>query len=187
MNTSVAVTFGFIVLARITDMTMDTIRTAAIVQGRRAFAASLGFFQALIYILAIAKVLLNMDHPIYALAYALGFALGTYLGIAIEQRLAFGLQVASLFTRKGHELARALTEAGYRVAKVEAHVRDGDMTLLYVEVSRKRAPKLIRDAGEIDKDCFCVVNDVRAAGSANRSVNPKISRGQKELSPNLSH
>ena len=60
MNTSVAVTFGFIVLARITDMTMDTIRTAAIVQGRRAFAASLGFFQALIYILAIAKVLLNV-------------------------------------------------------------------------------------------------------------------------------
>ena len=51
MNTSVAVTFAFIVLARITDMTMDTIRTAAIVQGRRAFAASLGFFQALIYIL----------------------------------------------------------------------------------------------------------------------------------------
>ena len=33
MNTSVAVTFAFIVLARITDMTMDTIRTAAIVQG----------------------------------------------------------------------------------------------------------------------------------------------------------
>src|SRR5262245_17303377 len=105
MNTSVAVTFALIVVARITDMTMDTIRTAAIVQGRRAFAASLGFFQALIYILAIAKVLLNMDHPIYALAYALGFALGTYLGIAIEQRLAFGLQIAALITRK--EIGRA--------------------------------------------------------------------------------
>jgi uncharacterized protein YebE (UPF0316 family) len=104
-----------------------------------------------------------MDHPIYALAYALGFALGTYLGIAIEQRLAFGLQVASLFTRKGHELAKALTESGYRVAKVEAHVRDGDTTILYVEVSRKRAPKLIREAGKIDENCFCVVNDVRVA------------------------
>src|SRR5262245_45280020 len=162
MNTSVAATFTLIVLARITDMAMDTVRTAAIVQGRRAFAASLGFFQALIYILAIAKVLLNLDHPVYAVAYALGFALGTYLGIAIEQRLAFGLQVASLFTKKGHELVKALASAGYRVAKVEAHVRDGDMTLLYVEVPRKQTPKLIRDAGEIDEDCFCVVNDVRA-------------------------
>src|SRR5215475_11580242 len=138
MNTSVTVTFVLIVLARITDMTLDTIRTASIIQGRRVFSAILGFFQAMIYILAIAKVLLNMDHPVYALAYGLGFALGTYLGIAIEQRLAFGLQVASLFTRKGAELTKALTEAGYRVAKVEAHVRDGDMTLLYVEVPRKQ-------------------------------------------------
>src|SRR2546426_12746129 len=46
MNTTVAVTFLLIVLARITDVTLDTIRTAAIVQGRRAFAAVLGFFQA---------------------------------------------------------------------------------------------------------------------------------------------
>ena len=176
MNTSVAVTFALIVLARISDMTLDTIRTASIVQGRRAFAAGLGFVQSLIYIVAIAKVLLNMDHPIYALAYALGFALGTYLGIAIEQRLAFGLQVASLFTRKGHELAKALTESGYRVAKVEAHVRDGDTTILYVEVSRKRAPKLIREAGKIDENCFCVVNDVRVARYLKCAPNLKTNR-----------
>ena len=183
MNTSVALTFALIVLARITDVTLDTLRTAAVVQGRRVFAAALGFFEAVIYVTAIAKVLLNMDHPIYALAYGLGYALGTYLGIAIEQRLAFGLQVASLFTRKGLELAKALTEAGYRVARVETHVRDGDMTLLYVEVSRKRAPKLIRDAGEIDKDCFCVVNDVRVAGYAARNLSSKAAPHEKPARP----
>src|SRR5262245_10148245 len=166
MNTSVAITFVLIVLARITDMTLDTIRTASIVQGRRVFSATLGFVQALIYILAIAKVLLNTDHPVYALAYALGFALGTYLGIAIEQRLAFGLQMASLFTRKGAELAKALSIAGYRIAKVQGHARDGEVTILYVEVQRKHAQKLIRDAGAVDETCFCVINDVRAAGYA---------------------
>jgi uncharacterized protein YebE (UPF0316 family) len=170
MNTAVALTSLLIVLARITDVTLDTLRTAAIVQGRRVFAATLGFFEAVIYVTAIAKVLLNMDHPIYALAYGLGYALGTYLGIAIEQRLAFGIQVAALFTKKGQELAKALTETGYRVAKVEAHVRDGDTTILYVEVPRRRAPKLIRDAGEIDENCFCVVNDVREARYAVRSA-----------------
>src|SRR5215470_6504218 len=100
MNTTVVVTFCLIVLARITDVTLDTIRTVAIVQGRRAFAAILGFVQAIVYICAIAKVLLNMDHPVYALAYGLGYASGTFLGITIEQRLAFGQQVASLVTRK---------------------------------------------------------------------------------------
>ncbi len=60
MSTSVATTFVLIVLARITDVTLDTVRTVAIVQGRRVFAAILGFFEAVIYVCAVAKVLLNM-------------------------------------------------------------------------------------------------------------------------------
>jgi uncharacterized protein YebE (UPF0316 family) len=163
MSTSVATTFVLIVLARITDVTLDTVRTVAIVQGRRVFAASLGFFEAVIYVTAIAKVLLNMDHPIYALAYGLGFALGTFLGITIEQRLAFGLQVVSLFTRSGAEVAKSLISAGYRVAKVEGHIRDGEVSILYMEVPRKQTRKLISDAAAIDETCFYVVNDVRVA------------------------
>ena len=60
MNTAVFITFWLIVLARITDVTLDTIRTVAVVQGRRNFAAVLGFFEAVVYIGAVAKVLLNM-------------------------------------------------------------------------------------------------------------------------------
>jgi uncharacterized protein YebE (UPF0316 family) len=187
MNTSVAATFVLIVLARITDMTMDTIRTASIVQGRRGFAAALGFVQALIYIVAIAKVLLNMDHPIYALAYALGFAIGTYLGIAIEQRLAFGLQMAALFTSKGPELAKALVSAGYRLAAVHSHARNGDMTILYVEVLRKHAQKLIHDARAIDETCFYVLNDLRAAGYVDRSLSPKTNWLGRKVSPTVSN
>src|SRR5882762_5027699 len=117
MNATVFVTFWLIVLAAITDVTLDTIRTVAIVQGRRNFAAVLGFFEAVVYICAVAKVLLNMNHPVYALAYGLGYASGTFLGITIEQHLAFGDQVASLFTRKGIELAKVLRASGYRVAE----------------------------------------------------------------------
>ena len=184
MNTSVTITFMLIVLARITDMTLDTIRTASIVQGRRMFSAILGFFQAVIYILAIAKVLLNMDHPVYALAYGLGFALGTYLGITIERHLAFGLQVASLFSRNGTELAKALVAAGYRVVKVQGHARDGEVSILFIEVPRKQVRELIRDVGAIDETCFCVVNDVRQAGFVVRQKSqdePAIPPGKKRL------
>ena len=141
MSTSVATTFVLIVLARITDVTLDTIRTAAIIQARRVFAAILGFFEAVIYVCAVAKVLLNMDHPIYALAYGLGYGLGTFLGITIEQRLAFGLQVVSLFTRNGAELAKGLISAGYRVVEVLGHIRDGEVTILYVEILMKAERK----------------------------------------------
>ena len=105
-----------------------------------------------------------------------GFALGTYLGITIEQRLAFGLQVVSLFTRNGAELAKGLISAGYRVAEVRGHTRDGEVTILYVEIPRKQVPKLIHDAATIDEECFCVVNDVRVARYLKSAPNLKTSR-----------
>jgi uncharacterized protein YebE (UPF0316 family) len=127
------------------------------------FAAFLGFFEAVVYISVVAKVLLNMNHPVYALAYGVGFAVGTYLGIVIEQRLAFGDQVVSLFTRNGLTLSQALSDAGYRVAEVDAHVRDGDLAISMVEVARKHADSLLRDITTLDPSCFCIINDVRLA------------------------
>src|SRR4030095_3024128 len=117
MTLTVFVTFWLIVLARITDVSLGTIRMVSVVQGRRAFAAVLGFFQAVVFICAVAKVLLNMSQPVYALAYGLGFATGTYLGMLIEHRLAFGKQLVFLLTPKGPELGAVLRAGDYRVAE----------------------------------------------------------------------
>ena len=168
MSTTVFVTFWLIVLARITDVSLDTVRTVSVVQGRRAFAAVLGFFQAVVYVLAIAKVLLNMNQPVYALAYGLGFAAGTYLGMLIEQRLAFGMQMVLLLTPKGHELAEVLRAGNYRVAEVKGHVREGDRTILCVQLPRRDVQKLIRLATAVDERCDFIVHDVRLADVARR-------------------
>jgi uncharacterized protein YebE (UPF0316 family) len=163
MTLTVIATFTLIVIARIIDVSLDTVRTVSIVQGRRLFAAVLGFVQAIVYVCAIGKVLQDIAHPAYIVAYGLGFALGTYIGIVVEQRLAFGHQVVSMFTRRGAELSAALGAGGYRVAHVQGRFRDGEVSILYVEIPRKRADVLIRDAGAIDDACFCVINDVRLA------------------------
>ena len=163
MTTSVCITCVLIVIARIADVSLDTVRIASIGQGRRTFAAILGFIESFIYISVVAKVLLNMNHPVYALAYGTGFASGTFLGIVIEQRLAFGHQVISLFTRKGTQLYSALADEGYRLAQVTGHTRDGDLAMLYVEVPRKRSRNVIQHVSAVDAECFCIVNDVRMA------------------------
>src|SRR3974377_1601723 len=144
MSSTVFVTFWLIVLARITDVSLDTIRMVSVIQGRRAFAAILGFFEAVVYICAVAKVLLNMNNPLYAGAYGLGFAAGTYLGMVIEQRLAFGNQVVLLFTSKGREVAAGPRATDYPVAEVKGHIREGDLTILCVEIARRYAKQLIR-------------------------------------------
>jgi len=163
MSATVIITFCLIVLARITDVSLDTIRTVSIIQGRRVFAAVLGFFEAIVYICAVAKVLLNMNQPVYAVAYGLGFAAGTYLGMVFEQRLAFGKQLVFLITPKGPHLAEVLRAGGYRVAEIKGHLRDGDLTILGVEISRRDAQKLIRIATAVDDRCDVIVNDIRLA------------------------
>jgi hypothetical protein len=78
----------------------------------------------------------------------------------IEQRLAFGQQLATLFARKGVELGKSLAAAGYRLAEVQGQIQAGEIAVLYVEVSRKRAPHLIRDAAAVNASSFCIINDV---------------------------
>lgn len=170
MNLTVFVTFWLIVLARVIDVSLDTIRTVSVVQGRRSFAAVLGFFEAVVYICAVAKVLLNMNQPVYALAYGLGFATGTYLGMVIEQRLAFGQQLVFFLTPKGPELAKALRAGNYRLAEVKARTREGDLMILCVEISRREAQQLIHLASTIDERCVSIINDIRLADFARRGA-----------------
>jgi hypothetical protein len=47
MNTTVFITCLLIVLARITDVSLGTLRMVAVIQGRRAFATVLGFLSQL--------------------------------------------------------------------------------------------------------------------------------------------
>ena len=174
MSMTVFITCILIFLARVTDITLDTVRTAAIMQGRRYFAAILGFFEALVYICAVAKVLLNLDHRVYVVAYALGFGAGTFLGIVIEQHLAFGSQLVSLFTRAGTNVAKALREAGFRLTELRGHGRDGELSILYIEVPRRQTKHLLRKARELDAAAFCIINDVRpVAAEASNAPSPQ--------------
>lgn len=163
MDSAVLLTCLVIVLARVTDITLDTVRTVFIVQGRRKWAAILGFFEALIFILVVAKVLQNFSNPAYAVAYAAGFAGGTYLGITVEGWLGLGYQVVAVFTHKGQELAAVIRARGFRVTALDAEGREGPINVLYIHVRRKQTEGLLKLAREEDANCYCVVNDSRSA------------------------
>jgi len=183
MNTTVFVTFLLIILARITDVSLGTLRMVAVIQGRRVFATVLGFFEAVVYVCVVAKVLLNMDQPVYAVAYGLGYAAGIYLGMFIEQRLAFGKQLVFLLTAKGPELAEVLRAGDYRVAEVRGHVPEGERTILCVEVPRRETQKLIRLANTVDERCAFIVHDIRLTGIAKAGTPRASERLRSWLDP----
>lgn len=155
-----------IVAARIVDVTLGTVRTICVVNGRRGLACVLGFCEVLVWILVVSRVISSLSNPVYAVAYALGFALGNYIGITIDRHLAFGEQVVRVFTRRGAFLAEALRTSGFVVTQISGQGRDGPVELLFIQVPRKLAQAAGDQARLHDPDCFIVVDDVRWASAS---------------------
>ena len=57
---------------RILDVSLGTLRIGMIVRGRRNLAAVLSFFESLIWLMAAAQVLGNLESPVQFVAYAGG-------------------------------------------------------------------------------------------------------------------
>src|SRR5262245_54738025 len=106
-----------IILARIADVSLGTLRTISVVNGRAKLASVVGFFEILIWVFAVSRVIENLSDPAFAISYALGFALGNLIGIKIEQRIAFGEQVVRIFSTKGDKVAASLRHAGFIVTE----------------------------------------------------------------------
>jgi uncharacterized protein YebE (UPF0316 family) len=155
-----------IILARTTDVSLGTLRTVFVVQGRRKLAWVLGFFEILIWVVVVSKVIQNLSQPVYAVAYALGYATGNVVGITLENWLAFGEQVIRVFTREGNAIATQLRSEGFRVTKFVGEEGDGPVDMLFIESPRKKTSDITLFVREVDSTCFYIVDDVRAVSHA---------------------
>jgi len=158
-----AFTCLLIFVARIVDVSLGTIRTIVVVQGRALIAWILGFCEVLVWVIVVSKVIHNLDNPPYIIAYALGFATGNVVGIMIENRVAIGTQIVRIFTRHGADLTSALLLEGFRVTRFKAQESTGAVNMLFIPVIRRQTRSLIGTCGRIDPECYCIVDDVRSA------------------------
>ena len=155
-----------IILARICDVSLGTLRTVCVVNGRKNLAWVLGFCEVLVWVVVVSRVIVNLNVPAYAIAYAVGAATGSWVGITVEQRIAFGEQVVRIFSRKGREIAAQLRDKGWRVTEIDGRGRDGHVELLFIEVPRKEAMHVAQMARGLDPQCYFVVDDIRMTSGA---------------------
>jgi uncharacterized protein YebE (UPF0316 family) len=167
---------------RVCDVSMGTLRTLTIVQGRTALAITLGFFEVLLWILAVSQVISEVkDEPVLAVAYAGGFACGNGVGMWLEKRLAIGSVVVRLFSaRSGDEIARLVRAQGLACTTFAGEGRDGAVTLLYVACSRSDATRVIDIATEVDPAVFYIV-ERSSAGTHGRPQAPRAHSWQQML------
>ena len=147
---------------RITDMSLDTMRMLFVMRGRKKIAWLLGFCQSAVFVVAIARVLSDLQNPLMVLGYAAGFATGNVVGMAIEERLAVGhIRLQIITKERGRALARALRDAGFGVTEISARGKDGTVKLLSANVLRKDLARARRVVHEADEAAFMTSEDVR--------------------------
>jgi len=157
----VLITCAAIVVGRVADVTLGTLRTVFVVHGRRGIACLLGFFELLIWVLVVSRVVHNLDKPIYAVCYATGFAIGTFIGITVEGWFGAGDQVLRVFTRLGPRLVDELREMGYVVTQFEGAGKEGPISLLFLQTPRRKIRPAIERVLSTDPACFYIVDDIR--------------------------
>lgn len=157
-----------IMLARVVDVSLGTLRTLLLVRGKRLQAAVAGFFEVIVYILALKQVFQTLDQPISILAYALGFALGNYCGSLLEERLIQGyLTVQAITLHNPEELAATLRSEGFGVTVISGMGKEGTRQLLNIVLPRNKLGKLYSLVEGWDSHAFVTVFDARAARGGN--------------------
>ena len=97
---SLVLSFLIIVLARIVDVSMGTLRVSFIARGRKSLAAACGFTEILLWVIVVSRVLTGSPHWTTYIAYAVGFTLGTFVGMFIEEHLAVGWALVRVISGK---------------------------------------------------------------------------------------
>ena len=104
-----------IFLLRLLDQTLGTLRLLYVNKGRPGLGAVLGFAESAIWVVAISRVIQDLNDPLLIFGYALGFAAGTIVGSYIESSIAIGDVVIRIFSPKDSDskkLAKELRSNG---------------------------------------------------------------------------
>lgn len=166
---------GLIFLARICDVSIGTIRIIFVSRGFTLLAPLLGFFEVMIWLLAISQVMRHLTSPVHYIAYGLGFATGNFIGMQLEKRLAMGNQVIRVITRhEGTLLVGKLRGAGHFVTAVDAEGEEGPVKLIFLTAPRRDLPSIVANIKETNPNAVYTVEDVRqvsegALGQAKRT------------------
>ena len=152
-----------IFFARVADVSLGTFRTIVVFRGHKFLASFIGFFEIIIWLVAAAQVLTNLDQWYLALAYASGFAVGNYVGISIESSFAIGNELIRCISFNRDVLAEKLRNEGFKVVSF-----DGDMgethpvELLLIIEKRRNISSLIQLIKELDPSAVYSISDVKS-------------------------
>ncbi len=165
-----------IFFARTCDVTLGTLRNIFLSKNIKYIVPVLGFFEVLIWLLAISQIMKNLHNVVCYLGWAFGYSMGIYVGIKIEERLALGLQVIRVITNQDcHDLVEAFRQEKMGVTIIDGQGVQGPVKILFTIIKRKDKAYAVQLINTHNPKAFYSVEDIR-------NVNQGVFRGGSSAS-----
>ena len=150
-----------IFLARVTDVTLGTVRLIFVARGYRSLAPVIGFFEILIWIVVIGQVMKNLSNAACYVAYAGGFATGNYVGMWLAERLSLGMVMVRIVTqRDASGLIHSLRSAHYGVTSADGTGTQGPVKIIFSVIPRRQFTDVVERIQKHNPKAFYTVEEV---------------------------
>lgn len=155
-----------IFIARVADVSMETIRVIYISRGIKFLAPIIAFFEIVIWLLAMEVVMSDLSNFANFFAFALGFATGTYVGLVIEEKLSIGMVILRIITtdeESNRGIVSFLASEQLGVTDIDGHGARGTVKIILSLVNRTDVPRITGFLHENYPHAFFSIEDVRYA------------------------
>jgi len=163
--------FIFIFFSRIVDVNLGTVRIILVSKGMGLQASVLCFFEVLIWIIVVARVIMYVSSRIYYVAFAAGFAAGNYVGMILEEKLALGNVHIRVVTRFEADKLVEVLRVEIITTIVDGEGEDGSVKVIFGILKRKNAKKFIKLVNKYNPNAFYTIENVTSVSKfANDSI-----------------
>lgn len=151
-----------IFFGRIIDVSLGTLRIIFVSKGQKNKAPLIGFVEVFIWVVVISQILARANDMVAYLSYAGGYAAGNYIGLTLENRIAYGILLCRIYTQKnGTELIKALNKLNIGATMTHGEGSTNEVDIIETVVDRKKLKVLETTINDFDSNSFYVIEDVR--------------------------
>lgn len=151
-----------IFFARIADQSVGTLRLIFVAKGYKLLAPILGFFEVVIWILAVGQIISDLTNFVAIFAYGAGFAVGNYIGIKLDERLQLGNVIIRVIpSNDASDLIKRLSELNFGFTAVDGQGSRGPVTLIFSSIKRKEVKTFIEVVNQYNPNAFYTIEDVK--------------------------
>jgi len=151
-----------IFVARVMDVSLGTVRVIFISRGYKYLAPVVGFFEILIWLMAIGEIMKNLSNPVCYLSYAGGFAVGNFVGICLAEKLSLGVVlVRVIISRDGaNGLIEALKTENYGITSIDGQGAEGGVKVIFTIVPKRDVGAVVNLIKQFNPKAFYSIEDI---------------------------